>query len=55
MVIVGSVKISSSFPKTLPYIVTMPSQNINAGIVAPIINPESIPVDLDLEEDLEEI
>ena len=33
----------------------MPSQNINAGTVAPIINPESIPVDLDPEEYLEEI
>ena len=33
----------------------MPSQNINAGTVAPIVNPESIPVDSDLEEDLEEI
>ena len=33
----------------------MPSQNINAGTVAPIINPESIPVDSDPEEDLEEI
>ena len=28
----------------------MPSQNINAGNVAPIVNPESILVDLDLEE-----
>ena len=37
------------------YTVTMPSQNVNAGTVAPIVNPESIPVDLDLEEDLEEI
>src|SRR5882724_4581011 len=33
----------------------MPSQNINAGTIAPIINPELIPVDLDPEEDLEEI
>ena len=33
----------------------MPSQNINAGTVAPIVNPESIPVDSDPEEDLEEI
>jgi len=55
MVILGRVKISSSSPKTLPYIVTMPSQNINAGIVAPIVNPELILVDSYLEEDLEEI
>src|SRR5882724_10286825 len=34
---------------------TMPSQNINARTVAPIVNPESIPVDSDPEEDLEEI
>src|SRR5882724_3694650 len=33
----------------------MPSQNINARTVAPIVNPESIPVDSDPEEDLEEI
>ena len=55
MVVLGRVKISSSSPKTLPYIVTMPSQNINARIVAPIVNPELILVDSYLEEDLEEI
>src|SRR5882724_12259372 len=33
----------------------MPSQNINARTIAPIVNPELIPVDLDPEEDLEEI
>src|SRR5882724_3733496 len=54
MVIVGSVKISSSNPIT-SYTVTMPSQNINAGTVAPVVNPELIPVDSDPEEDLEEI
>jgi len=33
----------------------MPSQNINAGTVTPIINPEWILVDSDLDSDLEEI
>jgi len=33
----------------------MPSQNINAGTITPSVNPESILVDLDPEEDLEEI
>ena len=33
----------------------MPSQNINARIVAPIVNPELILVDSYPEEDLEEI
>jgi len=32
------------------------SQNVNAGTVVPsVVNPESVLVDLDLEEDLEEI
>ena len=32
------------------------SQNINTGTITPtVINPDSIPVDLDLEEDLEQI
>src|SRR5882724_9188135 len=43
------------FPKTLLYTITMPSQNINAGTVAPVVNLESILVDLDPEEDLEVI
>src|SRR5882724_1338972 len=53
MVIMGSVKTSSSNP-TLKNAI-MPSQNINARTVPPIVNPESIPVDSDPEEDLEEI
>ena len=51
MVIMGSVKFLSSTPE-----LSITSQNINAGTVVPIIiNPEVIPVDSDLEEDLEEI
>ena len=50
----GGVKISSSNPKTTSTMST--SLNINARTVAPtIVNPESVPVDSDLEEDLEEI
>ena len=42
---------------TLPHYSSMlSSQNINSGTVAPtVVNLESIPVDSDLEEDLEEI
>jgi len=54
MVIVGSIKIpffQSNHTSTMPS-----SQNIDARTVTPtIVNPESVPVDSDPEEDLEEI
>src|SRR5882724_8775100 len=53
MVIVWSVKISSSNPNSTSTMST--SQNINARTVAPVVNPESVPIDSDPEEDLEEI
>ena len=52
----GSVKNSSSNPNSHSASIMTSPQNINTGTVAPIIvNPESIPVDLDLEEDLEQL
>src|SRR5882724_2112999 len=56
MVIMGASKFSSS-QKILPHCFIMsPSQNINAATIAPVaINPESIPMDSDPEQDLKEI
>ena len=52
----GSVKNSSSNPNSHSASIMTSPQNINTGTVAPIIvNPESILVDSDLEEDLKQI
>src|SRR5882724_996327 len=53
MVIVGRIKISSSNLNLTSTMST--SQNINTRTVAPVVNLESVPVDSDPEEDLEEI
>ena len=52
----GSVK-NTFFQDNLPLCSSMSSsQNINTGTIAPaVVNPESILVDSDLEEDLEQI
>src|SRR5882724_12353671 len=56
MAIVGSVKIHLPLPNSPTNFNMSSAQNVNASTVMPVVvNPESIPVDLDLEEDLEEI
>jgi len=56
MAIVGSIKIDLPLPNSPTNFNMSSAQNINTGTIVPVVvNPESIPVDLDLEEDLQEI
>jgi len=57
MAIMGSIKkFLLPIPKSLPASLMSTSQNINARTVVPaVVNPESFPVDSDLEVDLKEI